>query len=418
MTLSRWLPALRTRLRALLRRSRLERDLEAEIRFHLDRQIAEHLERGLSPREARRSDLAAFGGGRSRQGDVARPMGVPRRGGGGARYAPRGAPAAAQSGIHARRGAVARSRAHGVDAERGERVPVAPAAVPDAGNLVVLAAERPNRAAPTNLSFPNYRDIEERSTAFSGLAAYVPTPAGLRAGRSAERTWGQGVSANYFDVLGIRPERGRFLHRGGCGSFVDGVRRAQPSLVDRSVRSGSAGRRPNGAPQRVSDRRDRRRAGWIPRNSRLPAGRVLGAAQDGGARRARSTGRPAGERVSHVRQAGAGCDPGPGPGRRRHDHGGASGGTSGRESRSANAGGSRDGCTPGGRCGQHGSVHRVPAGARGGDRPGDSGRQCHGSVARAIDVDCWRPLWARPRCRGWNRRPTCRRSSTFVRTGP
>ena len=95
-----------------------------------------------------------------------------------------------------------------------------PLPLPDARNLVVLAAERPNRSAPTNLSFPNYRDIAERSRVFSGLAAYAPVAAGLRAGPYAERTWGQGVSTNYFDVLGIRPARGRFFAAGDAASSL------------------------------------------------------------------------------------------------------------------------------------------------------------------------------------------------------
>ena len=62
MSLSRWFPALRARLRALFARGRIERELDSELRFHLDQQIAEHLERGLPPDEARRRALAAFGG--------------------------------------------------------------------------------------------------------------------------------------------------------------------------------------------------------------------------------------------------------------------------------------------------------------------------------------------------------------------
>ena len=86
-----------------------------------------------------------------------------------------------------------------------------PLPVPDARDLVVLAAQRPDRQAATNLSFFNYRDIAERNAALSGMAAYAPVAAGLRAAGAAERTWGQGVSANYFDVLGIQPARGVFF---------------------------------------------------------------------------------------------------------------------------------------------------------------------------------------------------------------
>ena len=58
MSLSRWLPALRHRLRAFFERGRLERELDSELRFHLDQQTAENVERGLPPGEARRRALA------------------------------------------------------------------------------------------------------------------------------------------------------------------------------------------------------------------------------------------------------------------------------------------------------------------------------------------------------------------------
>jgi putative ABC transport system permease protein len=49
-------------LRALLLKGRLERELDAELRFHLERQIEANLERGMSPDEARTAALRAFGG--------------------------------------------------------------------------------------------------------------------------------------------------------------------------------------------------------------------------------------------------------------------------------------------------------------------------------------------------------------------
>ena len=67
-----------------------------------------------------------------------------------------------------------------------------PLPVPDARDLVTLAAQRPARRAPTNLSFLNYRDIADRNAVFSGLVAYAPVAAGLRVAGAADRTSGQG----------------------------------------------------------------------------------------------------------------------------------------------------------------------------------------------------------------------------------
>jgi len=52
---------MRLRLTTLFRRTRLTRDLDDEIRFHLDHQIAENIAAGMSPDEARYSAQRTFG---------------------------------------------------------------------------------------------------------------------------------------------------------------------------------------------------------------------------------------------------------------------------------------------------------------------------------------------------------------------
>jgi putative ABC transport system permease protein len=53
---------MRLRLRSLFQRSRVEAELAAELRFHLDQQIEENIASGMSPDEARQAALRAFGG--------------------------------------------------------------------------------------------------------------------------------------------------------------------------------------------------------------------------------------------------------------------------------------------------------------------------------------------------------------------
>ncbi len=57
----RILSELRYRVRALLHRSQLERDMDIELRAHLELEEEKHLRAGLSPDEARRRARAAFG---------------------------------------------------------------------------------------------------------------------------------------------------------------------------------------------------------------------------------------------------------------------------------------------------------------------------------------------------------------------
>lgn len=57
----RWLSAARVHLRALFRRERLDREMDAELTFHLNQQIAENVARGMPRDEARRKALLIFG---------------------------------------------------------------------------------------------------------------------------------------------------------------------------------------------------------------------------------------------------------------------------------------------------------------------------------------------------------------------
>jgi putative ABC transport system permease protein len=57
-----WLYTVPLRLRSLVRSARVERELDEELRYHLERQIEEHVGRGMPPDLARRSALMALGG--------------------------------------------------------------------------------------------------------------------------------------------------------------------------------------------------------------------------------------------------------------------------------------------------------------------------------------------------------------------
>ncbi len=58
----RALNKIRLRLRSLLHRDRLEHELEAELHFHLDRQIEENIASGMAPSAARGAALRTIGG--------------------------------------------------------------------------------------------------------------------------------------------------------------------------------------------------------------------------------------------------------------------------------------------------------------------------------------------------------------------
>ncbi|HEU5208915.1 MAG TPA: ABC transporter permease [Longimicrobiales bacterium] len=59
-------------------------------------------------------------------------------------------------------------------------------------------------------SYADYLAMRE-SGAFEDMASYTPMPFSISLGERAVRGMGEAVSANYFDVLGVRPLRGRFF---------------------------------------------------------------------------------------------------------------------------------------------------------------------------------------------------------------
>jgi putative ABC transport system permease protein len=58
----RWLKSTSHRIRSLFRRNVVERELDQELRFHLERQIAEYVAAGMTPQEARTRATREFGG--------------------------------------------------------------------------------------------------------------------------------------------------------------------------------------------------------------------------------------------------------------------------------------------------------------------------------------------------------------------
>jgi putative ABC transport system permease protein len=61
MTMSRWLDVLRLRLRSLLERDAIDRELQRELRFHLHARVDELIAGGMSATDARLLAQREFG---------------------------------------------------------------------------------------------------------------------------------------------------------------------------------------------------------------------------------------------------------------------------------------------------------------------------------------------------------------------
>ncbi|PYS55394.1 MAG: permease [Acidobacteria bacterium] len=62
-------------------------------------------------------------------------------------------------------------------------------------------------------TYPAFEDFQQRNTTFSGMAAYYGYSQGLLRWQNTEvPVLGDEVTTNYFDVLGVKPQFGRFFH--------------------------------------------------------------------------------------------------------------------------------------------------------------------------------------------------------------
>src|SRR5882762_5240866 len=88
-----------------------------------------------------------------------------------------------------------------------------PLDVSDPQNLYQLRLKPWTSFKLLTTSYPAYEAFRRRNTTFSGMAGFDGfAEATLRWGNTVKRVNGYAVTGNYFDLLGVQPEVGRFIH--------------------------------------------------------------------------------------------------------------------------------------------------------------------------------------------------------------
>jgi len=118
----------------------------------------------------------------------------------------------------------------------------------DPGQLVQVQADLPGVGA-RNITFsePEYEDLRDRAGIFDAVSVVFPAPANLTGGEHPERIEIVGVSPNYFDLLGARPQFGRLFDKRDIAEgfaeatvISDGLWRREfgsdPGILGRKVR--------------------------------------------------------------------------------------------------------------------------------------------------------------------------------------
>ena len=87
-----------------------------------------------------------------------------------------------------------------------------PLDVSDPQNLYQLRLKPWTSLKLLTTSYPAFEDFRQRNTTFSGMAGFNGySEARLRWGNTVKSVSGYAVTGNYFDLLGVQPEVGRFF---------------------------------------------------------------------------------------------------------------------------------------------------------------------------------------------------------------
>jgi putative ABC transport system permease protein len=209
-----WLRLLRTRLRGLLRKQSVERELEEELRFHLRMRAEENVRRGMAPDEAESAALRSFGQW-ARIKEDCRDF----KGGGLVEILLQDVKFGART-LRKSRGftfVAVLTLAVGIGANTAifsvvEAVLLRALPYPDADRVVLLWENNRGRNRPHNVVNPgNFLDWRAQSTSFEEMAAFADQRYGLTGGGEPEEVAAQAATPNLFQVLGARAALGRTL---------------------------------------------------------------------------------------------------------------------------------------------------------------------------------------------------------------
>jgi predicted permease len=218
MKLLRWWFVLCQRIRTFFRPLAVERELDRELRYHLEREIQENLSRNLPPDEARRAALRSLDGLTTVQEkcrDMRRVNHIENLFQD-VRYALRAM--GRNPGFTA---VIVLTLTLAIGANSAifsviDGVLISPLPYPEPDRLV--------RAFFTSAAFPrfslnpwDFHDFRERNRVFEGLAGYFHRDVQLSGAGDPEVIPAIRVTAGYFAVLGIKPARGREFTRSDEG---------------------------------------------------------------------------------------------------------------------------------------------------------------------------------------------------------
>ena len=196
---------------AVFRRQRLEREMEEELRFHIERRAADLERSGLSPTEAARRARLEFGGRERCKEECREALGTQFLDQLTAdlrfalRMLRRNPAFAAAAMLTLALGIGAATAIFNV----ADETLLSPLPLPEPQQLVAVYSFDKKTAHYVSSSYPDFEDFSKRNRSFQHLSAYVRLPLNLTVGDSTGRISVEAVSADYFSILELPPLVGR-----------------------------------------------------------------------------------------------------------------------------------------------------------------------------------------------------------------
>jgi predicted permease len=209
-----WLRIFGSRLRNFFRKRKLDGDLDAEFHSHLAMLADEHIRQGMTSEEARHAARRDFGGVEQAKESYRDQRGLPflETLVQDVRYALR--MLRKSPGFTA---VVVLTLALGIGANTAifslmNAVLLQSLPVRNPEQLVVVRyTDAQPRGAEEDFSYPMYQALRDKSAAFDGVLTRSGVSFNVTYAGQSEWAYGELVSGNYYEVLGVRPWLGRLL---------------------------------------------------------------------------------------------------------------------------------------------------------------------------------------------------------------
>ncbi len=209
-----WLRIFASRFLGIFRRRKLESDLDAELRAHIDALAEENIRRGMNAQEARYAARREFGGVEQMKETYREQRGLPffETLAQDLRYASR--MLVKSPGFTA---VTILTLALGIGANTGlfslvNAVLLGNLPVRNPQELVVVKyTDARTQQAEEDFSYPMYQAMRDKNTVFANVLTRSGVDFNASYGGQSERAVGEMVSGNYFETLGVQPFLGRLI---------------------------------------------------------------------------------------------------------------------------------------------------------------------------------------------------------------